>query len=234
MEALALADAAWQASLDEVNLKGSAEGPFTLAAVLSHLGLEDTENFRPVPRHAVWQDDKYRPIDTGKRSGHNSTYRTPEKVSVMESDFSAAVGQSFFHAYSAQQRPCPPVGASKEDEPNAYRNVPCHQRGYCVAVLVQAGRRGSGKAHFFVIHGHNFGFRAAVPNYCEKPATMCIAAALLLAVPVSHFIDDFTIPESEESLGPRSTDPHQRWEFSGFCASGFLDHSAPLQLTTVY
>jgi hypothetical protein len=221
IEALDIADAAWEASLDEVRLKGSAAGPFTLTAVLRHLDLAHTDVFRPVPRHAVWQDDKYRPIDNGRRSGHNNTFRCHEKVSVMEADFSAAVGQSFRNAHLARGEPCPRLGASKEDEPNAYRNVPCRERGYCVAALVQAGRRGSGKVHFFVVRGHNFGFRASVPNYCEKPTTMCIAAALLLAVPVSHFIDDFTIPESETSRGHRIADRSARWEFPGSAQAAF-------------
>jgi hypothetical protein len=116
----------------------------------------------------------------------------------MPSDFTAAVARRFFDLHRERHLQCSPIGASKEDEPNAYRNVPSQHPHFNVAAIVSPR---SGKVFFFIIRGHAFGFAASPPNFCQKSTLISIAAARLLAVPVSPYVDDFTTPEAEMSRG---------------------------------
>lgn len=192
-------NAAWKASQDEVSLKGSADGPLTKSQVEKRFGrFGSATGPYPVARHAVLQGDKYRPVDDGRPI--NAAYRSAEKVGMMHPTFTAGVARAIFERHGVGE--CPPIGASHDDEPNAYRWVSAAEPEFQIAALVSPR---SGKVHFFALRGHAFGFGASVPNYCEKPTTLCIVAAAFFAAPVSSFVDDFTTVETLESLGPEDT-----------------------------
>lgn len=199
---LVQANAAWDASVSEVNLKKSAFGPLTLEGLKKRFGNFGSKHGpRPVPRHAVDQGGKFRPVDNGShREGlHNAAYMCREKVWLMPADFTAGVGRAFFDIYAERGEPCPEIVCSSDDEPNAYRNVPAAEPEYHVAIVVSPK---SGRAMFFAMRGHAFGFAGSVGNYCQKSAIISITSALLLAAPVAPYIDDFTTPETAVSLGP--------------------------------
>jgi hypothetical protein len=220
MKAIELANAAWDASMKEVTAKGSAAGPFSyneLRAHLTRLGVAHDIEPRPVPRHAVQQELKIRPVDNATRGLFNAAYQCVERVCLMPADFTAAVGRYIFDLYFARGSPCPQIGASKEDEPNAYRNVPVRELEFCIAVIVNPR---TGKANFFPIRGHGFGFAAAVPNFTEKTTTMCIVAALLFATPCSNYIDDFTTPDTLVSRGPEVVAAFGRHRFPASAQAG--------------
>jgi hypothetical protein len=202
-DAIGLVHAAWDASVKEVNSKKSAKGPLTRSALERMFKpFDHTKCPRPVPRRAVRQGaGKIRPVDNGShpRGRHNSAYSSSETVWLMPADFTAGVGRTFFDLYHARGEACPELVSSGDDEPNAYRNIPAAEPEFHVAIAVSPK---SGKAMFFAMRGHAFGFAASVPNYCQKSAIISIASALLLAAPVAPYIDDFTTPETVVSLGP--------------------------------
>jgi hypothetical protein len=152
----------------------------------------------PVARHAILQGDTYRPVDDGRPI--NAAYLSAEKVGMMHPTFTAGVARALFERHGVGE--CPPIGASHDDESNAYRWVSAAEPEFQIAALVSPR---SGKVHFFALRGHAFGFSGSVPNYCEKPTTLCIIATALFAEPVSTFVDDFTTVETPVSLRPEDT-----------------------------
>ena len=165
-EAVQLVHEGWKASLKEVNEKGSAEGPLSLEQIKARFGeFNIPTSPRPVPRHAVDQGDKFRPVDNGShpRGLHNMAYSPCEVVGLMTADYTEGVARAFFDSYRARAEPCPEIGVSRDDEPNAYRNVPTAEPEFHVAIAISPK---SGKPMFFVMRGHAFGFSASVTNYC--------------------------------------------------------------------
>ena len=79
-----------------------------------------------MPRHAVDQGDKFRPVDNGSypRGLHNMAYSPREVVGLMTADYTTGVARAFFDSYRARAEPRPEIAVSRDDEPNAYRNVP--------------------------------------------------------------------------------------------------------------
>lgn len=202
---VALVQAAWDASLLEVRQKGSAEGPFTLHQIELRFGkLGSPQGPWPVPRHAVKQGDKFRPIDDGTRGGHNAAYRCFEKVSMVHATFPAAVGRRFFDCYEEKGEKCPRVGSSVNDTPNAFGSCPGAEREFQIAVCVNPR---SGRIGYWVIHGHAFGFKASIPNWCEISAAICILACLFFAAVTMPYVDDYTTVETEMSLGEKVHGP---------------------------
>lgn len=114
-------------------------------------------------------------------------------------DFTAGVARSFYGRYQARGVPCPLVGASKDDEPDEYRNVPAAEPQYHVAAVVNPA---TGKASSFALRGLAFGFSGSASGYCEKSTVLSISAALLLAVLIAPFMGDYTTPGTALSCGP--------------------------------
>ena len=84
------------------------------------------------------------------------------------------------------------VGAGTEDEPQAFRNVPCSTPQYTVVLVVNPQ---TGMLEAFIPRGHNFGLRASTPNYCPKPELMVAVARRLCAVVVDHCMDGYVCTE---------------------------------------
>ena len=160
---------AWKASVREVNEKGSAEGPLSLQQIKVRFGeFNLPASPRPVPRHAVDQGDKFRPVDNGShyQGLHNMAYSPREVVGLMPADYTAGVARSFFDSYTARGEPCPEIAVSRDDEPSAYRNVPTAEPEFHIAIAISPK---SGQAKYFIVRGHAFGFSASVTNYSATP-----------------------------------------------------------------
>jgi hypothetical protein len=194
-DALELCADTWAATMKEVNEKKCASGPFTRRQMDSKFG---AYGWRPSPRFGRRQNGKVRCIDDGKRSLLNKAYQNTETVALMEPRFTAAVGQRIHEMCHERGIQCPAVGASVNDEPNAFRNIPVAREGLSVAAVISPK---SGKVFFFPIRGHMFGGSPALPNYCEKSCVMSICAAVFTAAPVEPYVDDLTTVETELSRG---------------------------------
>ena len=84
------------------------------------------------------------------------------------------------------------VGDGTEDEPQAFKDVPC-STPQCTVVRVVNPQTGMVEA--FIPRGHNFGLPASPPNYCPKPELMVAVARRLFAVVVDHYMDDYVCTE---------------------------------------
>ena len=105
-------------------------------------------------------------------------------------------------------------GASGDDEPDAYRSSPVSDVAYSVFFFVDT----DGVVRAGVPRGLNFGLRAAVVQYCRKPALVVAFLRRILMVPAHHYVDDFQVAEPSFCLGPEvpgATKLHQRFPASG-------------------
>ena len=138
-------EGAYAASMAEVEAD-TAEGPFTQFDVLDERYGEG--GGRGSPRHAVWQGDpahvgelnygKWRPVDDATRShiisDHERAFvptdrRSPDYLATMARVlYAAAERDGWLDMFD--------VGAGTEDEPQAFRNVPCSTPPYTVVFVV--------------------------------------------------------------------------------------------------
>lgn len=194
---LRLNQMAWQATIDEVNIKFSARGPFTRSRMDAKFGYG---KWRPIRRFGIPKGTGVRPCDDATQSGHNSAFISGHVMATCPNDFPAAAAREFFDAYStgASAAVGGSIGAAKEDVPNAYRTVPTATPGLTIVAIVHPS---SGVVWFFETRGLNFGLAAAGENFVRLPELLIMASRRLLAVPSALFIDDVQVVESEASRG---------------------------------
>ena len=209
---LASFEEAYSASIAEV-VAGTAEGPFTFEQFGTLDDRFGVGGWRGSPRHAVWQGDlahvgdldhgKWRPVDDATRSKINPSFRPIEKVSFPRPDYLATMARVL---YAAAERDgwlgLFDLGAGTEDEPQAFRNVPCSTPQYTVVFVVNPQ---TGMVEAFIPRGHNFGLRASPPNYCPKPELMVAVARRLFAAVVDHYMDDYVCIEPSWARGQADT-----------------------------
>ena len=103
-------------------------------------------------------------------------------------DAAAGVARLFYEASQRDGWEVPwEFGAASDDEPDAYRNSAASDQGYTVLFFVDA----YGVIKAGVPRGLNFSLKAAVEQYCCKPALVVVFLRRFLWVPVHHYVDDF-------------------------------------------
>jgi hypothetical protein len=151
---IAAAQAVWDKTMLECNVKDTARGPFTVTQCNKMLGFG---RWRPMARFGAWQgtgaDAKCRPCDNARRSGHNAAYVVPERVVLTKPTFSAMVARAFVRSMMVQgDTQKYELGGAHDDEADAYRGVPASQPEFTVVMLVDPA---SGEAACFFPRGHN-------------------------------------------------------------------------------
>ena len=215
MEALR---AAWGASVKEVDQKGTAEGPLLVSTLNERYGWG---KWRGCGRHAIWQSDKYRPVDNMRRNKLNRVYLTREAAVMAGPDTQVSIGRLF--AEEADEVGLPPemldLGGGADDEPDAYRHSATRTPQYTPVLLANPD---TGEVRGFVPHGHNFGLAAAIVNYCSKPELVCAVLRRLFAVPAEHMVDDYSVVEPAFARGDRITGPARGGEAFPYSGQGVL------------
>jgi hypothetical protein len=113
------------------------------------------------------------------------------------------------------------MGASGDDEPAAYRSSPAYQPQYTVFLFIDQTVPADSKASPImaaVPRGLNFGLKAAVLQYCRKPALVSTILRRFLMVAVFTYVDDYTVPEPDFARGsahPSITFGPKRYPGSG-------------------
>lgn len=218
---LRLNEMTWRATLEEVNVKASARGPFTRSQMDAKFGYG---RWRPIRRFGVPKGDGVRPCDDATQSGHNSTYVSNHVVANCPYDFPAAVARAFYDASLSFLSASPGLmGGAKEDVPNAYRTVPAATPELTIVALCHPV---SGRVFFFETRGLNFGLAAAGENFVRLPTLLVMCARRLLAVPVDLFIDDAQIVESSLSRGRPVEGALSLDRFPGSAHSSFVSFCA--------
>jgi len=139
-------------------------------------------------RFVVHQGEKDRPCENCRASGRNLTCVTEQGVVFAPADAAAGVARLFYEASQRDGWEVPwEFGAASDDEPDAYRNSAASDQGYTVLFFVDA----YGVIKAGVPRGLNFSLKAAVEQYCCKPALVVVFLRRFLWVPVHHYVDDF-------------------------------------------
>ena len=148
--------------------------------------------WRPLVRFAVPQGDKWRVIDNGKSSQHNSTVSTEERIHTTSTAAGvAALRRLRAHAgqpLSGQLEP----RFSTHDMTSAYRQVavaPEHLHFCVIAVWSPVSKCWM----YGELDGLPFGVAPAVLEFNRIPSFLVAVARRWLAIPVISFYDDFKV-----------------------------------------
>ena len=117
--------------LDEVAL-GRAEGPFDRAQMDERFG---PGGWRPLERFTLFQSDKYRPIDSGKKPGHDSASLERETIFTSSVDAFLPIIQETLRYLQPLESFFPGIGRfvlGAEDMKHAYRQSPVRPSNLCV------------------------------------------------------------------------------------------------------
>jgi len=170
--------------------------------------------WRGVTRFGVWQGEKFRPIDDGKRSGHNSGQYIREKVHHTPQDFVPAVAKAIMKPFGM----APPVWAQPQigvdDLKDAYRGCPTDDdASRWSAVLVYDPYREQWMAT--MVFGHLYGFRSSVNNFNALPELEVTFCRRALTVPSSHYVDDVPTMDIAAGKGEAQRTVAEVFEASG-------------------
>ena len=203
-------------SISEATAKEQVKG---LVQVLSLKELDERfgyGKYRAVERFIVHQGEKDRPRENCRASGKNLTCVTEQGVVFAPADAAAGVARLFYEASQRDAWDFPwEFGAASDDEPDAYRNSAASDQGYTVFFFVDA----YGVVKAGVPRGLNFGLKAAVEQYCRKPALVVAFLRRFLWVP-THTTSSTSRRRSRLSVGAR------RWS-EGLASSGFPPRAKP-------
>ena len=147
---------------------------------------------RILPRFGVWQGRanarKVRAIDDARMSLTNQITRTHETIVTPSPEFPAHVVDELAKACAELGVPVPDVEIGLDDLFAAYRRVPTRHPEYMIAAIWDLDTE---QPIYYEVSGHCFGLVSSVLNFNRVPHLLCVAAALLFAAPVDHFVDDY-------------------------------------------
>jgi hypothetical protein len=166
--------------------------------------------WRADERFIVHQGTKDRPCENCKASSKNRTFHSPEKIQHAPADSAAAVGRFFYKASRVNDWDFEwAMGASEDDEPNAYRSSAARQPQYTVFMFIDPTvdtSTGASPLRAAIPCGLNFGLSGAVIQYCRKPALVTTFLRRFLMVAVISYVDDDQVPEPDFARGPEDLD----------------------------
>ena len=205
------AQACWTRTIEERDA-GLVLGPFTLSQVSASRdrgfpacgwGL-----FRPLPRFAIWQGEKWRCIDDGAISGHNADGTTSFETIVCDRpDSPMRIGLRFHELGPPPSQPDVAVEmeGGTDDAFAAYRRVVSSMMGYTtvmVAAPPEALHSGSELcAMIFHVPGFNFGLTSAVLHFNCLAEMPLIFSRRFFATPCTRFYDDHGVHEPSYAQG---------------------------------
>lgn len=200
--------ACWQRTLEERDA-GLIIGPFSISQLnqpaSSFPGLGYAK-WRPLPRFAIRQKQKWRCIDDGAASRTNADgMSTFETIVCDRSDTPIKIGLRF-HALGPP--PAAPhikvmMGGGTDDKFAAYRTVVSAHPGYTVVMVAQPpnAQCDAWSECLFRVPGHNFGLASAVLNFYHIAEPPTVFSQLFFGTPVSRYYDDHGVHEPSYAHG---------------------------------
>ena len=163
-------DIIYSKTLEEVR-QGIASGPWSKAELDRRFGAGGWRGIPRFPRHRV-DDDSWRPIDDGSRSGHNDATSADETIFTHSPDEPVFISHEFYNFENIekcmQEDEClEPLGVlcgGCQDEKKAFRQVPIHP-DHIAYNIVAIFNPSSGCTVFFIVFGSLFGFFLSVFNF---------------------------------------------------------------------
>ena len=150
--------------------------------------------WRPVPRHVVYQDGKYRPIDDGRAGGHNRHTIMSETIVVVRPDLPLRLSIILFDLAMRLLGLIPAwlqMVLGTEDMWKGYRQFFAVIHHQCVTVVTF--RLPSGERVYVPMYGLNFGFESVVLQFNRCPQLIVAVARRCMALLLSAYFDDFKL-----------------------------------------
>lgn len=235
-----MARACWRRTLEE-SLTGLISGPFSISDLNQRPGVwEHAYGFgcwRPMPRFAITQKNKWRCIDDAAASGHNALgMSTSETICCDRPDSPLRIGLRFHQLGLPPDDPVHPIqiGGGTDDMFAAYRRIPSLQPAYTAVMVAKPPSDASDawECTVWCVPGHNFGLASAVLNWNRVPAPICAFSRLFFGVPVTFYYDDEQVTEPSFAAGSGQLVHNQLHESLGLHFS--LDKHSPWSELTVY
>jgi hypothetical protein len=156
--------------------------------------------WRPLPRHVIWQSEKWRPIDDGKKAGTNAHTKMAESVVCIPPEFlvltTKALKECFERVAGAQPEWAAGVRFGTEDWWKGFRQIgpTAEDRGMAVIAVVNPTTR---QWEYSALRGLPFGLGSAVNQFNRLPSLITAMARRLLYIMVGHYVDDNAMVELE-------------------------------------
>ena len=204
-----------QTCLDEIAL-GHARGPYSAAEMDAESGIG---GWRPLERFMILQSDKCRPIDSGKRPGHNAAARERETIYTTSVDafqpLLLLVREWLSCSAFAQGFPCfARFMIGTEDMKHAYRQCPVHPDNLCVTCTAYWDNVAQDH-RFIVSQGLPFGLSSAVLCFNRTPTFLAALCRRVCAAPVLQFFNDSGIADLECARGSAQAAMRACFSFAG-------------------
>lgn len=205
-----MAQACWARTVEESH-SGLIHGPFHINDLNQRPGTWEYAfgfgKWRPMPRFAISQKDKWRCIDDAAASGHNDDGMcTVETICCDRPDSPLRIGLRFHELGPPPDDAAaatPQLGGGTDDMFAAYRRIPSLQPAYAVVMVARPSPAPSGdwECTVWCVPGHNFGLASAVLNWNRLPAPLCAFSRRFFGVPVTFYYDDEQVTEPSFALG---------------------------------
>ena len=149
--------------------------------------------WRPLPRHVIWQGDKWRPIDDGKRARTNALTQMSESVVCIPPEFVLLTVRAVMSRCEQIAGHLPEWAAAMrfatEDWWKGFRQLaPRKQDRGLAVVAIQVPDTGQWK--YVALKGMPFGLGAAVNQFNRLPMLATAIGRRILYLLMGHYVDD--------------------------------------------
>ena len=145
--------------------------------------------YRPMIRSAVFQGDKWRCIDDGRRSLLNQATLLFETIVTPSYELPLHVARAAAEFARLQGIPMPELWYGLDDLLAAFRTLPTSQQQFNLFVTWNPRSR---RVEYHYCYGFVFGLKSSVTQFNRFPE-ITAAAARHLGVPTAHYVDDFQV-----------------------------------------
>ena len=145
--------------------------------------------YRPMIRSAVYQGDKYRAIDDGRRSLLNNATLLLETIVTPSYELPLHVVRAAARIAKERGLQMPEFFYGLDDLLAAFRTLPTSEQQFNLFITWNPSLQ---RVEYHYCYGFVFGLRSSVTQFNRFPE-ITAAAARHLGVPTAHYFDDFQI-----------------------------------------
>ena len=157
--------------------------------------------WRPLPRHVIWQANKWRPIDDGKRAKTNALTTVSESVVCIPPEFllvlSRGVEATFRQVTGQRPEWSKGIRMATEDWWKGFRQLAPTRKDRGLAVVAVQNPQ-TQNWEYSALRGLPFGLGSAVNQFNRLPALATAIARRVLYIMSGHYVDDNAALELEQ------------------------------------
>jgi len=190
--------------------EGWMEGPFSFSDLVERF----PEGFWVMQRnpHRRYASAPVRPVDDGKRSGHNKCTTAHESIQCENADYGCRMAAIFRGLLGPTE-----LKIGTDDLKKAFRQIPCSQARFNIVAIWNPSKQ---RVEFFIIRGFPFGCLSSVLHFNRLPRFIVHLLRRFFGVCVTHFYDDYCVAEPASTAHSAQYCVRRVHEILGFV----LDH----------